>query len=207
MWGIYVSAGVIDALASVGTLIVAILVYMEARPFRKADAIFRQNQMWNDLGDKVAELHEGNRIGEILAGRLALAKDDLTPREAFLLMSFFNVVSCEYNAYRAKVIDRQYVIHSLSMTSRVVKNNKDWIFTFLRTYGYELSFRRVVAIVALTSDETDKRRRAIRAELIALSVWGTVCGRKFRSWLRRHLVESEVDALCSGSSVGIEFPD
>lgn len=199
------NAGMIEALASLGTLIAAIFVFLEARSIRKAEGIFRQNQAWNDLGNKVAELHEESRIGELLMGKKLAIKDDLTPKEAFLLMSFFNVVSSEYNAYRAKSIDQNYVIHSLTMTSRIVKINKDWIFTFLRNYGYEESFRRVVAIVALTSDEPEKRRVAIRRELIALSLWGKVCGPKFRAWLRKHLKESQVQAVCEGNVEGIEI--
>lgn len=206
MWGLYVSAEIVDALASAGTLVVAIFVFLEARPFRKADAIFRQNQMWNDFGNKIAELHEGSRIGEVLMGKKGISGKDLTAREAFLLMSFFNVVSSEYNAYRAKAIDRQYVVHSLSMTSKIVKNNKDWIFSFLLHYGYELSFRRIVAIVALTSDEAQKRRTVLRRELVAMSVWGTICGPKFRTWLRKHLNESQVEALCEGNAEGIDVP-
>lgn len=190
------SAEIIDALASVGALLVTVLVFLEARSIRRTESIFRQNQAWNEFGNAVAELHEGNRVGDVLMGKSI--EGDLTPREAFLLMSFFNVVSSEYNAYRAKAIDEHYVIHSLAMTSRIVKNNKSWIFTFLRDYGYEQSFRRVVAIVALTTDEVRERRAAIRRELLAISMWGTLCGPKFRDWLRKHLRDQEVLALCEG---------
>jgi len=198
-------ADLIEAVAAAGTFVAAIFVYIEARSIRKAEGIFRQNQAWNDFGNKVAELHAGSRIGELLMGKKVVTKNDLTPKEAFLLMSFFNVVSSEYNAYRAKTIDRNYVIHSLAMTSRVVRINKDWIFTFLRDYGYEESFRRIVAIVVLTSDEAAERRKAIRSEQIANSVWGTFCGPKFRAWLRKHLQESEVRALCEGNVDGIDI--
>ena len=191
-------AGPLDAVAGIGTLVVAVFVYWEARAIRQADGIFRQNQAWNEFGNAVAELYEGSRIGELLMGETVNTK--LTPREAFLLMSFFNVVSSEYNAYRVRTIDKSYVIHSLTMTSRIVKSNKGWIFTFLRDYGYEQSFRRIVAIVALTSDEVDTRRKILRRELLAMSIWGKVCGKRFRAWLRKHLNESEVQALCDGNS-------
>jgi hypothetical protein len=199
------NAAVIEALASLVTMIVAVLVFLEARSIRKAEGIFRQNQAWNEFGNKVAEVHKGSRIGELLMGRKVVTRDDLTPKEAFLLMSFFNVVSSEYNAYRAKSIDRNYVIHSLAMTARIVKINKEWIFTFLRDYGYEQSFRRIVAIVALTSDEANERKAAIRREQLANSVWGTVCGPRYRAWLRKQLPESEVRALCEGNVEGVEI--
>ena len=191
------TANSIEALASIATFVVALLVFWEARSFRRSEGIFRQNTAWNDFGNAVAELHEGSRIGDLLMGKAVAG--NLNPREAFLLMSFFNVVSSEYNAFRAKAIDREYVIHSLTMTSRVVRSNRDWIFSFLRDYGYEESFRRVVAIVALTSDEVETRRKILRRELFALSFWGKMCGTRFRAWLRKHLNESEVKALCEGT--------
>jgi len=209
VFGIGISVATVEAVAGIGTLVVAVFVFLEARRIRKVEGIFRQNEAWNDFGNAVAELHEGTRIGQILLGDGApVVADarDLSPREAFLLMSLFNVVSSEYNAVRTKAIDEHYVIHSLTMTSRIVKTNRRWIFTFLRDNGYEESFRRVVAIVALTDDEIPQRRRAIRRELFSQTRWGKVCNGMFRAWLGERLEEHEVRALCEGRPSELQTP-
>jgi hypothetical protein len=185
----------IAAVAAILTLAVAILVFSEARKIRRTEWLLRQNQAWNELGNAVAQFHDGCRIGEMLTGEAV--KGELTPKEAFLLMSFFNVVSSEYHAFRAKAIHQDYVIHSLSMTARIVVANKSWIFDFLKTYGYEASFVRALAIVAVLGHDIEKRGRALRRELLASSRVGTFCGPKVRAWLRKEFSHGEIDDLCS----------
>lgn len=184
----------LTALAAIGTLVVALMVFTEARKIRRTEWLLRQNQAWNDLGALVAGHDEGERLGRLLMGEAV--KGSLTVRESFVLMSFFNVVSSEYHAFRAKAINEHYVIHSLTMTARIVTANKDWIFDFLKQYGYESSFIRVLAVVAVLGDDVEKRGRALRRELLASSRIGAFCGERFRSWLRKEFSDAQIDELC-----------
>lgn len=184
----------IAALATSGTLFVAILVFLEARSIRRTEWILRQNQAWSDLNYAIAQMHEGCRIAELLMG------DPITPpptaKEATLLMSYFNVVSSEYHAYRARAIERSYVVHSLTMTSRIAKNNKDWIFDFLLKYGYRADYIRAIAVVVVMGDDVLTRDVCLRRELAAMTRVGRFCGPRYRAWLRREFDNAQIDALC-----------
>lgn len=168
---------IIAALVSIGTLIVAALVFLEARRIRKTEGIFRQNQAWNDFGNAVAEFYQGTRIEALLMGKeeagsevpTISSADDLTLIEAFLLMSFFNVVSSEYHAVRAKAIDEKYAMHSLALTHGVLQRNSTWIFDFLQKSGFEDSFIQCLRLVERVGTDVDILTPAIRAELRAVS--------------------------------------
>ena len=165
-------SGVISAFATVGTLAVAILVVIEARRIRRTEGIFRQNQAWNDFSNAVAQFHSESRIEALLTGKTAdsktvkfLSEDDLTIVEAFLLMSFFNVVSSEYHAVRVNAIDEKYVMHSFVLTHDVLRRNRAWIFRFLKKSGYEASFVRCLRTVERIGPDVQLLTPAIKAEL------------------------------------------
>lgn len=162
---------VVGSAATIGTLAVAFLVFVEARRIRRAEGIFRQNQAWNDFDNSVLQFHGGSRIGALLMGRedgpdsaVITSADDLTLVEALLLMSLFNVVSSEYHAVRANAIDEKYVMHSLALTHGVLQRNKTWIFGFLEKNGFEASFIRCLRIVERVGTDVDKLAPEIRAE-------------------------------------------
>lgn len=190
----YFSADLVDAVASVCTLAVALFVLVTARSIQRAEGVFRQNQIWNEFGHAVARFQKNSRIGDLLIGKTvewnverSAIGDDLTSREAFLLMSFFNVVSNEYNAYMARTIDDDYFIHSLGLTCRVLKSDGDWIFGFLESHGYEASYvsflRRLTEtddcnarIAAAREKRSERTRRArlrqkLRGPRPALAEW------------------------------------
>lgn len=153
-------ADVVTAAVSIGTLAVALFVLLTARSIQRAEGVFRQNQAWNEFGHAVAGLAKESRIGDLLigkkvdwgvddAGRIA---SQLTATDAFLLMSFFNVVSNEYNAFLKYAIEEDYFIHSLAMTCRVVESDGVWIFPFLEDYGYEAGYIAFLKALAQTKD-------------------------------------------------------
>jgi hypothetical protein len=185
---------VITALASMATAIIAAFVIIEARAIRQTEWLLRQNQAWNDLCHVVTQKDDQSSIPALLLGESVASP--LQPRDAFLLMSYFNVVSSEYNAYRARAIKRRYVIHSFGMTARIVAANKAWIFQFLEENGYDLDFRRAVAIVTVIGDDLEKRDYSLRRELLASSQFGRFCGPGYRRWLRRELDNEQIDTLC-----------
>lgn len=166
----------IEAGASAATLVIAILVFREAKRIRKADGIFRLNQAWNDFGTAVSQFHQGTRIEAFLTGKEVAPQsgpmktaDDLTLIEAFLVMSMFNVVSSEYSAFCADAIDERYVLNSMGMTHEILRRNRAWIFAFLRKYGYEASFIECLRIVERVGADVEKLRPALRAEFRAAS--------------------------------------
>jgi hypothetical protein len=173
---IALSLEVIQAGAALGTLGIAFLVFFEAKRIRKADGIFRQNQAWNEFGRGIAEFDKGSRVGLLLMGRevgpgVAPINNagDLTITEAFLLMSFFNVVSSEYAAVRGKAIDEKYVIHSLTMTHGLLKRTSNWVFDFLEQSGYEQSFIACLRMVEKVGSDVGKLESAIRDEFRAVA--------------------------------------
>lgn len=149
----------VTAIMSVGTLGVALFVLMTARFIQRAEGVFRQNQAWNEFGHAVVSVGKDSRVGDLLTGKPVtwgvdrdLIASQLTAPEAFLLMSFFNVVSNEYNAFLKKAIEDEYFIHSLAMTCRVVKSDGDWILPFLEYYGYEEGYIAFLRALAATDD-------------------------------------------------------
>lgn len=184
---------VIGAIGSAATAVIALFVFWEARGIRKTEWLLRQNQAWNDFSALILQAGEGSRIGRLILGGSVVPP--LDTGEAFLLMSYFNVVSSEYNAYRARAIQRRYVIHSFSTTASLAASNT-WIFDFLSKNGYDADFRRAVAIVMTIGDDLEKRDLSLRRELRASSQLGRFCGPKYRRWLRRHLDNQQIDGLC-----------
>ena len=173
---------------------IATFVFWEARAIRKIDWLLRQNQAWNEFCHMVAQTDEPSRIGALALG--GSISPPLTTNESFLLMSYFNVVSSEYNAYRAGAIKRRYVIHSFSATARLLAANKTWIFDFLKDNGYDADFRRAVAVVLVIGDDLERRDLSLRRELRASSHVGRFCGPAYRRWLRRELDNEQIDTLC-----------
>jgi hypothetical protein len=152
-------ADVAAAVMSMATLGVALFVLITARSIQRAEGVFRQNQAWNEFGHAMAGLAQESRVGDLLIGKSmnwGLPPDDvasqLSATDAFLLMSFFNVVSNEYNAFLKKAIEDEYFIHSLAMTCRVVKSDGEWIFPFLQENGYEAGYVAFLRALADTDD-------------------------------------------------------
>jgi len=151
----------IEAVAGIGTFIFAAFVYFEARRIRRLECIFGQNRAWNDLGNKIAELKGAGRVGDILLGEEKLSKNDLSAEEAFILMSYFNVVSSEYNAYWQGAIDKDYVDHSFEFTCNVLRNNSAWIYEFLKRYGYEERFMADLRKLECRGHDAVQRRQIL----------------------------------------------
>jgi hypothetical protein len=168
------AATLVEAAASAVTLVIALLVFREARRIRKADGIFRLNQAWNEFGTAVSQFHRGTRIEAFLTGKEVAPQsgpmksaDDLTLIESFLVMSMFNVVSSEYSAFCADAIEERYVLNSMGMTHEILRRNRAWIFEFLRKYGYEDSFIECLRIVERLGADPEQLRPALRAEFRA----------------------------------------
>lgn len=188
------SGDAITALATIGTLFVAALVYHEARTIRKTEWISNQNAAWNEMSKTVLEFGNDCKIGDILAGENV--DGDLTYEEEHLLMIFLNVVNSEYNGFRAGAISPRWVIHSFGMTTGIVSGNKDWLIPFMCKYGYQASFIRLIALLPAAGDDFKLRHKFIRRELLASSWVGRVGGSRFRSWLRRDYAAELTGAPC-----------
>lgn len=173
------------AFSSVVTMIVALMVFSEARSIRRAEWILRQNQAWNDINNKVAEIGDGCRIADILEGRPI--SPPVTPKEAFLLMSFFNVVSSEYFSLRSNLLMPAYALDSFMDTATVVSANKDWLIPFLTQRGYEQSFVRTLTILSEYAHDRPSAQRAVRAEIDATSPKLKVLARRSVGWLKARL--------------------
>jgi len=191
---IRLDANWVEAIAATATFLVALLVFLEARKIRRTEGILRQNQAWNDFGNAVATL-EDQAMERILLGREP-ADPPRTARESFLLMSFFNVVSSDYSAFRVGAIDPRYVVHSLTFAAEVVIRNQAWVFGFLNRHGYDAGFVRMLAIIAVTGLDVDRRNRALRHELRALSWLARTCGPKVQAWLRKGFEAPQIAQLC-----------
>lgn len=185
---------VTTAVATVFTGIIAAFVFWEARAIRQTDWLMRQNQAWNDLCNTLSQADPQSRIPPLVLGEAI--QPPLSCQDSFLLMTYFNVVSNEYNAYRARAIKRRYVIHSFSTTARIASINQAWIFDFLKENGYDGDFRRAIAILVAIGEDLERRDMSLRHELRAASRLGKFCGPRGRAWLRRRLDNHQIDSLC-----------
>lgn len=183
----------ITALATIGTLIVAFLVFHEARSIRRTRWILNQNQAWNHFSEVVASQPTDSRVGAILSGDDFDGK--LSSQESFVLMMFFNVVNSEFSAYRAGAISRHWVLYSFGMTISIVRGNQKWVIPFLEKYGYEETFIRVIALLPRVPGTLKHRKKFIRNELIAASWWGKLLGERYRTWLLQGYADVELEEL------------
>ena len=149
-----------SAFSSIVTMGLALMVFLEAQSIRKTEWLFRQNQIWNDINYKIAEFGGDCRICDILEGRPV--EPPLTYRESFLLMSFFNVVSNEYNSLKSKLLLKSYALDSFMDTAAVVGANRGWLIPYLQLRGYEKSFIEVLVVLGENHLDRQQTRKAVR---------------------------------------------
>jgi hypothetical protein len=126
---------VIAAAASVGTAIVAVLVWFEARRIRHTEWLARSVQMWQDFNGVLLAENRAERWRSLLAGDVA--EDDFQPSDHYLLYTYLNILYSEYTYAKTGLLKHGYATESLQDNLRQVAAVGPYVVPWLRFTGFD----------------------------------------------------------------------
>ena len=125
----------ITGAASVGTALVAVLVFIEARRIRHTEWLTRSVQMWQDFNGVLLTDNRAERWRALLAGEVR--EQDFRPSDHYLLYTYLNILYSEYTYAKSGLLNRGYANESLRDNLRQVANIGDYVIAWLRDTGYD----------------------------------------------------------------------
>jgi hypothetical protein len=124
----------ITGAASVGTAIVAVLVFVEARRIRHTEWLTRSVQMWQDFNSVLLAENRAERWRSLLAGEVD--EQDFRPSD-HLLYTYLNIIYSEYTYAKSGLLRRGYAQESLQDNLKQVATICLYIVPWLRFTGYD----------------------------------------------------------------------
>jgi hypothetical protein len=104
-------AAVVTAVLTLLTTVVAVLVYLEARAIRHTEWFAKTEENWQAFNRLVIEADYSGRWADIIKGRIGWS--ELNQKDLMFIYSFLNVLVFEFNAKRARLLDRHYAEKSV----------------------------------------------------------------------------------------------
>lgn len=125
----------ITGAASVGTAIVAVLVFVEARRIRHTEWLTRSVQMWQDFNAMLLGDNRAERWRSLLAGEVD--EEDFKPSDHYLLYTYLNIIYSEYTYAKSGLLGRGYANESLQDNLKQVATIGSYVVPWLRFTGYD----------------------------------------------------------------------
>ena len=125
----------ITGAASVGTAIVAVLVFVEARRIRHTEWLTRSVQMWQDFNSVLLTDNRAERWRSLLAGKVE--ERDFQPSDHYLLYTYLNIIYSEYTYAKSGLLRRGYAAESLQDNLKQVATIGPYVVPWLRFTGYD----------------------------------------------------------------------
>lgn len=125
----------ITGAASVGTAVVAVLVFVEARRIRHTEWLTRSVQMWQDFNSVLLTDNRAERWRSMLAGEVK--EREFRPSDHYLLYTYLNIIYSEYTYAKGGLLRRGYAMESLQDNLRQVAAIGPYIVPWLRITGYD----------------------------------------------------------------------
>lgn len=125
----------ITGAASVGTAIIAVLVFVEARRIRHTEWLTRSVQMWQDFNSVLLTDHRAERWRSLLAGEVE--EQDFAPSDHYLLYTYLNIIYSEYTYAKSGLLGRGYATESLQDNLKQVATIGPYVVPWLRFTGYD----------------------------------------------------------------------
>jgi hypothetical protein len=141
---------VADVAASGGAVLVAVLVFREARSIRTMEWLSRSIQMWQSFNQMLLDEERAVRWRRLLDGSLPAA--EIKMADHYVLFTYVNIIFAEYQFARQKLINRDYALESVADNLKQLVPNGGFIIPLLRFTGYDNEFVDLIERVAAGGD-------------------------------------------------------
>src|SRR4051794_1789341 len=118
------------AISSAGTLIIALLVFLEARAIRHTAWLSRSVALWQNFNQLLMDENRASRWAGLLDGTIPEA--EISRSDKHVLFSYVNIIYLEYRYATAGLIDDHYAQSSINGNLQQLRPRRAYIAPLLR---------------------------------------------------------------------------
>jgi hypothetical protein len=132
---------IFSAIGSVGTVLIAILVFVEGRRIRSLEWLSKSHEMWQGFNVAVLANKYEDRFRQIYVLRSELPLDN---HDNHFMYMFLNVVHIEYEAAKQGLMSLDYCCETIAAALTPLEKQREHVLQLVKDAGYDKDFRRLV---------------------------------------------------------------